>query len=147
VLCEINFKSEAQKALGFVVHAQGDKAGYAVLVKLDIPGAGQLDAIFKMPLQVGPQLLNSILAQGGKDLDITKDLASVARLERVGTKLRCSVNRGSIETDNGLFNQGSVGILIPDSSIVVDKIRIVGEVEKGWLDAAIRSAEALAPPK
>ncbi|HLF93160.1 MAG TPA: hypothetical protein VJB14_06855, partial [Planctomycetota bacterium] len=147
VLFEVSFKMDGEKALGFIVHGKGDQAGYAVLVDLEIPGAGQLDAVFRMPINLGPQLLTSILAQGGKDLDVVKDLPSTARLERTGTKIRLAVNRGTIEADNAQFNDGRVGLLIPDSSLAIDKIRVVGEVDKAWFEAAVRAADSAAPPK
>jgi hypothetical protein len=135
------FTMETETPLGFVLHGDGEKAGYAALVAVNLQGVGRLDAIFRLPIQLGPQLLTSILSQGGMNLEIPKGAPSVAKFERSGTKLRLSVNRGTLEAENKQFNEGKVGLVLPQSAALVEKIRVTGEVDKAWLDAESRKLE------
>jgi serine/threonine-protein kinase len=139
---EASFRMAADGAFGMLLHATPPKSGYLAVVDLAL-GGNPLDAIFRLPVQEGAQWLTSVLAQGGKgELAVPRGTPLQASFSREGTKLRFAMPKGSIECDNPQFNEGRPGLALIVSSLLLERVRITGEVDGAWLDAELRKAEA-----
>jgi len=132
---ELSFRQMGDGALGLLVAADGAKSGYLAVADLPIPGLQPLDAIFRLPIKEGAQMLNSIVAQGGTGIQVTKNAPSVASFTREGTRLKFVVGRGELNGDSPQPSDGRVGIGILNTGILVDRIKIVGEIDPAWFDA------------
>jgi hypothetical protein len=107
-------------------------------------GQGSLDAIFKLPVGEGAQALNSIVSQGGRgELSLMRGSGSnQASLTREGTRLRLAMARGVLEGDHGQFSEGRAGCAPIFSTVIVERLRIVGEVDGAWLEAELKKLES-----
>jgi len=133
---EVSFRHMGDGAVGLVVAADGTKTGYLAVADLPIPGLQPLDAIFRLPIKEGGQMINSILAQGGTGIQVTKNAPTVASFTRDGTKLKFVVGRGELNAESAQPTDGHVGIGVLNTGILIDRIKIIGEIDPAWLDAA-----------
>ncbi|HYE97251.1 MAG TPA: hypothetical protein VEJ18_00005, partial [Planctomycetota bacterium] len=133
VLIEATFQMGADGPLGLVVCGEGNRAGYLGILDLPLPGAPPLDGIIKLPL-TGPQ---SMMAQSTSNLASNRG-TNVALLQREGTRLRFTVNGGTVEGDNAEVQQGRAGVAIGPAPVVLTRLKIVGEVDSAWLEAEIK---------
>jgi serine/threonine-protein kinase len=133
---EISFRHMGDGAIGLLVCADGGKSGYLAVADLPLPGLQPLDAIFRLPIKEGGQMITSIIAQGGTGIQVTKNAPTVASLSRDGTRLKFVVGRGELNGDSAQPVDGHVGIGILNTGVLVDRIKIVGEIDPAWLDAA-----------
>ncbi|MBV8879093.1 MAG: serine/threonine protein kinase [Planctomycetaceae bacterium] len=133
---EVSFRNMGDGAIGLLLAADGSKTGYLAVADLPIPGLQPLDAIFRLPIKEGAQMLNSIVAQGGTGIQVTKNTPTVASLTREGNHLRFTVGRGELNGDSPQPADGHVGIGVLNTGILVDRIKIIGEIDPAWLDAA-----------
>jgi len=133
---EVSFRHLGDGAVGLLVAADGAKTGYLAVADLPIPGLQPLDAIFRLPVKEGGQMITSIIAQGGTGIQITKNAPTVASLAREGTRLKFTVGRGELNGDSAQPVDGHVGIGILNTGILIDRIKIVGEIDPAWFDAA-----------
>jgi hypothetical protein len=133
---EITFRNMGDGAMGLLVAADGSRSGYLAVAGLPIPGLQPLDAIFRLPVKEGAQMITSILAQGGTGIQVVKNAPTVASFTRDGTKLKFAVGRGELNTDSAQPTDGRVGIGVLNTGILVDRVKIVGEFDPAWLDAA-----------
>ncbi len=140
VAMEVSFRMETESPLGLVVHGDGDRAGYVFVVDLDLPGLGPVDGILKMPIRG----LDSILAHGGRGLEVTRGSSYTARVIREGPGLRLALDGGSIEGKSAQYDRGNVGLMMAHGSILVQRLRVQGEVDPEWLDAELRRIGAAA---
>ncbi|MFN3484090.1 MAG: protein kinase domain-containing protein [Planctomycetota bacterium] len=142
---EATFRIQQEGTFGLIVHGEGNRAGYMGIVDLPLgPGQGTLDAIFRLPMGEGAQVLTSIVAQGGRgELALVRGTGSnQASLIREGTRLRLTMARGTLEGDHAQFSEGRAGCAPIFSTVVVERLRISGEVDAAWLDAELKKAEA-----
>jgi serine/threonine protein kinase len=133
---EISFRHMGDGAVGLLVCADGSKTGYFAVANLPIPGQQPLDAIFRLPIKDGGQMFTSIIARGGTGIQVTKNAPTVASLSREGTRLKFVVGRGELDGESAQPADGHVGIGILNTGLLVDRIKIVGEIDPAWLDAA-----------
>ncbi len=142
VVIEVTFKMESEGAVGLVLHGDATRAGYVAYVDLELPVVGQMDAVIKLPVNLGPQFMNSVLTQGGNNaLDVQKDRIYAARFAREGRRLSFALNRAEMNADDAQYVEGRVGIALPQSTVQVQKLRILGEVDKAWYDAEVKKLE------
>jgi hypothetical protein len=134
VSIEVSFRMAQPGPFGLVVHGDGNRSGYAGVADLPVPGLQPLDALLRFPL-AGAQLLTAMVAQSGSNLG-TQAGANQASLQREGTRLRYTINRGSVEGDNAQYAAGKAGVAIGTVPVVLERLRITGEIDKDWLDAA-----------
>jgi serine/threonine-protein kinase len=142
---EAIFRIQQEGTFGLLVHGESNRAGYMAVVDLPLgQGQGSLDAIFKLPVGEGAQALNSIVAQGGRgELSLVRGSGSnQASLTREGTRLRLAMARGVLEGDHGQFSEGRAGCAPIFSTVIVERLRIVGEVDGAWLEAELKKLES-----
>ena len=60
---------------------------------------------------------------------------NTASITREGTRVRFTLNRVNSEGDNAQFQNGHLGIAPGGQPILIDRVRVVGEVDAAWLDA------------
>ncbi len=132
VTLEVSFRTDAN-TLGFVMHGNGGQAGYAVFVDFPFPGQGPVDALFKLPADPA-QLDKAIIARATRNLQIAKGAPNTALLVREGSKIRFSMNQGSVEADDATYNAGRVGLGLMQSGLLLERLKVTGEVEKSWLE-------------
>jgi hypothetical protein len=145
VTVEATFRIQQEGSLGLLVHGEGGRAGYMGVVDLPLgQGQGPLDAIFKLPVGEGAQAFNSIIAQGGRgELSLVRGSGSnQASLTREGTRLRLAMARGVLETDHAQFSEGRAGCAPLFGTVIVERLRIVGEVDAAWLEAELKKLES-----
>ncbi len=138
VTVDVAFRQAGDGSLGLVVCGTGNRAGYLGVVDLNL--GSPIDAILRMPLGEGANVLTSVLVQG-QQLSILKNAPAQAQFVREGTKLKFTVNGKSLEVDNPQFTEGRVGVGLVVSQAVVERVRVTGEVDAAWLDAELRRAE------
>jgi serine/threonine-protein kinase len=135
VSIEVSFRHMGDGAMGLFVAADPPRSGYLAVADLPIPQLQPLDAIFKLPVKEGPQMITSILSQGGTGIQVVKNAPTVASLTRDGSKLKFVVGRGELSADSAQPSDGRVGIGLINTGIVVDRVRIVGEFDPAWLES------------
>jgi hypothetical protein len=133
---EISFRHLGDGAVGLLVSAEGSKTGYLAVADLPLPGLQPLDAIFRLPIKEGGQMFTSIIAKGGTGIQVTKNTPTVASLTRDGAQLKFVVGRGELTGESAQPVDGHVGIGVLNTGIIVDRIKIVGEIDPVWLDSA-----------
>ncbi|HXG60728.1 MAG TPA: serine/threonine-protein kinase [Planctomycetota bacterium] len=146
VTIEATFRIQQEGSFGLLVHGEGGRAGYMGVVDLPLgQGQGPLDAIFKLPVGEGAQAFNAILAQGGRgELSLVRGSGSnQASFAREGTRLRLSMARGVLETDHAQFSEGRAGCAPLFGTVILERLRIVGEVDGAWLDAELKKLESV----
>jgi len=132
---EVSFRNMGDGAVGLLLAADGARSGYLAVAELPIPGL-QPDAIFRLPLKEGAQMISSILAQGGVGNQVVKNMPAAASFSRDGTKLKFVVGRGELSGESAQPADGRVGIGVLNTGLLVDRVKIVGEIDPAWLDAA-----------
>jgi len=142
VSIEVSFRQVGDGAFGLLVAADAPRTGYLAVADLPVPQLQPLDAIFRLPLRDGAQMLTQIVAQGGTGIQLTKNAAHVATFSREGTRLKFTVNKGELNGDSPQPVDGKVGIGLVNDGIVIDRIKIVGEIDAAWLDAELKRVEA-----
>src|SRR5204863_1953663 len=100
------------------------------------PGLQPLDAIFRLPIKEGAQMLNSIVAQGGTGIQVTKNTPAVAILSREGTRLKFTVGRGELSGESAQPADGHVGVGVFNSGVLIDRVKIIGEIDPAWFETA-----------
>jgi serine/threonine-protein kinase len=133
---EISFRSLGDGAMGLLVAADGAKSGYLAVADLPIPNLQPLDAIFRLPIKDGVQMMTQIVASGGTGIQVTKNAPTVASFARDGSKLKFVVGRGELNGESAQPSDGHVGIGILNNGLLVDRVKIVCEFDPAWLDAA-----------
>ncbi|HEX7898981.1 MAG TPA: protein kinase [Planctomycetota bacterium] len=126
---EVTFRAVGEQPFGLVVCGSSNQAGYVGIVDLPL-GTVPIDALIRFPLQ-GP---TSVLATAPSNLAVLRG-PNTASLIREGTRVRFTLNRVNIEGDNAQFQNGQVGIAPGGQAILIDRVRVVGEVDAAWLDA------------
>jgi serine/threonine protein kinase len=135
---ELSFRPVGDGALGLVVCGDGDRQGYLGVADFNLPGLASNDFLIRMPAQ-GAQILTAILAQGGTGLQQVKGQTNQAQFQRVGQRLRFTLGAGRLETDNDQYTSGRLAVaVLGGHQIVVERIRVFGEVDPAWLDAELR---------
>jgi len=138
VSIEISFRHLGDGAMGLLVAGDPPRSGYLAVANLPIPGVQPLDAIFRLPVKEGAQMITSILAQGGTGIQVAKNAPTVASLSREGAKLRFVVGRGELNADSPQPSDGRVGVGLINTGILIERVRIAGEIDPAWLDAAAK---------
>jgi serine/threonine-protein kinase len=133
---EVQFRMAQPGPFGLIVCGDGNRTGYAGVADLPIPGLPPLDALLRFPLG-GAQFLTAMVAQAGANLG-TQAGPNQASLVREGTRLRYTINRGIVEGDNAQYSAGKAGIAVGNVPTVLDRVKITGEIDKDWLDAALK---------
>jgi hypothetical protein len=139
---EVSFRKVGDGAFGLLLAADVPRSGYLAVADLPVPGLQPLDAIFRLPLRDGAQMLTQIVAQGGTGIQLQKGAVNQASLSREGTRLKFVVNRGELVGDSPQPVDGKVGIGLINEGVVVDRVKIVGEIDPAWLDAELKRIEA-----
>jgi eukaryotic-like serine/threonine-protein kinase len=139
---DVSFRSMGDGALGLALCTEAVRAGYLAVADLPIPNAPPIDAIFKLPIGEGAQALASIIAQGGTGIQLQKNVPSSASLTRDGAKLRFTVGRGELLGENTQFTDGRAGIGVFGNGVILDRIKITGEIDPTWLDTELRRIES-----
>jgi serine/threonine-protein kinase len=138
VTLDVALRHQGDGSFGLAVCGNGNRAGYLGVVDLNL--GSPIDAILRMPLGEGANVLTSVLVQG-QQLSVVRNAPAQAQFAREGTKLRFTVNAKTLEVDNPQFTEGRVGVGLVASQALVDRIKITGDVDPGWLDAELRRAE------
>jgi serine/threonine-protein kinase len=133
---EISFRNMGDGAMGLLVAADGNRSGYLAVADLPIPGLQPLDAILRLPVKEGAQMITSILSQGGTGIQVVKNAPTVASFSRDGARLKFVVGRGELNADSAQPSDGRVGIGIINTGILVDRVKIVCEFDPAWLETA-----------
>jgi hypothetical protein len=118
------------------VACDGNKSGYLAVADLPVPNLQPLDAIFRLPIKDGTQLLTQVLASGGTGIQVVKNAPTTASLTRDAAHLKFVVGRGELNADSSAPADGHVGIGVLNSALVVDRVKITGEIEQTWFDSA-----------
>ena len=129
-------------AVGLFLHADGNRSGFLALADLPIGAQQSTDAIFRMPVGEGERALKDLLAQGGTGIQLIKNQPNTASFSRDGTKLKFTVGRGELSGDSPAFNEGRAGIAFINNGALIDRFRITGEIDAGWLEAELRRIES-----
>jgi serine/threonine-protein kinase len=135
VSIEVSFRPMGDGSFGLFLNADGNRSGFLAVADLPIPGQPPLDAIFRLPVKEGPQLLQQIVAQGGTGIQLQKGMPQVATFSRDGTKLKFTLNKGELAGDSPPIADGRAGIAVLNNGIIVDRVKIIGEIDSAWLDA------------
>jgi hypothetical protein len=133
---EVSFRHVGDGAVGLLVACDGNKSGYLAVADLPVPNLQPLDAIFRLPIKDGTQLLTQVLASGGTGIQVVKNAPTTASLTRDAAHLKFVVGRGELNADSSAPADGHVGIGVLNSALVVDRVKITGEIEQAWLDSA-----------
>jgi serine/threonine-protein kinase len=133
---EVSFRHVGDGAVGLLVACDGNKSGYLAVADLPVPNLQPLDAIFRLPIKDGTQLLTQVLASGGTGIQVVKNAPTIASLTRDAAHLKFVVGRGELNADSSAPADGHVGIGVLNSALVVDRVKITGEIEQAWFDSA-----------
>ena len=126
---EVTFRAVGEQPFGLVVCGSSNQAGYVGVCDLPI-GAQPMDVLLRFPMQ-GPA---SYMATAAANLAVQRG-PNTASIVRDGTRVRFTLNRAIIEGDNGQYQNGQVGIAPGGQPILIDRVRVVGEIDAAWLDA------------
>ncbi|MBI3855282.1 MAG: hypothetical protein HY293_06290 [Planctomycetes bacterium] len=138
---EISFRPMGDGGLGLILHSDGNRSGFLAVADLPVPGGQTLDALFRMPVGEGDKALAALIAQGGTGIALVKNAPNTASFSREGTKLKFTVGRGELTGDSAAFNEGRAGIAVLNNGALVDRVRITGEIDAGWLEGELRRIE------
>ncbi len=130
---EVSFRAAAEGPFGLVVCGDRNQAGYAAVCDLPL-GPTPVDALLKFPITQG---LTAFVATAPANLSLQRG-PNQASMTREGTRIRFTLNRVNVDGDNAQFMNGHVGIAPGGQSLLVDRVRIVGEVDAAWLDAELK---------
>ena len=133
---EISFRNVGDGAMGLLVAADGAKSGYLAVAQLPIPGVQPLDAIFRLPIKDGAQMMTSVLASGGTGIQVAKNTPTVASFTREGAKMKFVVGRGELSGESAQPSDGHVGIGVLNTGLLIDRVKVTCEFDPAWLDAA-----------
>ncbi len=139
---EVSFRQVGDGAFGLLLAADPPRTGYLAVADLPIPGLQPLDAIFRLPLRDGAQMLTQIVAQGGTGIQLQKNAPNLASLSRDGTRVKFVVNRGELNGDSPQPVDGKAGIGLINDGVLIDRIKITAEIDAAWLDAELKRIEA-----
>ncbi|HVE39418.1 MAG TPA: serine/threonine-protein kinase [Planctomycetota bacterium] len=140
VSVEVSFRPVGDGAFGLFLHADGNRSGFLAVADLPVPGQS-LDAIFRMPIGEGDKALASLVAQGGTGIQLQKNAANTALFSKDGSKLHFTLNRGELNGDSAAFNEGKAGIAVLNTGIVVDRVKVIGEIDAAWLETELKRIE------
>jgi serine/threonine-protein kinase len=142
VSIDVSFRPVGDGAFGLFLHADGNRSGFLGLADLPVPGQS-IDAIFKMPVGDGDKALASLIAggPGNNSLQLQKNAANLASFSKEGSKLRLTLNKGELSGESPAFNEGKAGIGVLGTGIVVDRIKIIGEIDAAWLETELKRIE------
>jgi len=139
---EVSFRQVGDGSFGLLLAADAPRTGYLAVADLPIPGLQPLDAMFRLPIRDGAQMLTQIVAQGGTGIQLQKNAANLASLTREGTRMKFVVNSGELNGDSPQPADGKAGIGLVNDGVVIDRIKIVGEIDAAWLDAELKRIAA-----
>jgi serine/threonine-protein kinase len=140
VSIELSFRPVGDGAFGLTLHADSNRSGFLGVADLPVPGQS-LYAIFKLPVGEGDKFPASLIAQGGSGMQQQRNAPNQASFSKEGSKLRFTMNKGELLGDNTSFNEGKVGIGVVNNGIVVDRVKITGEIDAAWLDSELKRVE------
>ena len=132
---EVSFSHNGKGSMGFLLHGDGDRAGYVTFVDLSLPAVGSLDAMFRLPLGQGLEVMQAVVAKGGTGLRLTRGARQKATFTRKGTSMRFTLDGGELRGTHAAYNRGNVGIAFIKAAGAIFSVRVKGEIEDSWLDA------------
>lgn len=134
---EVAFRAPAEGPFGLVVCGDRNLAGYAAVCDLPL-GPTPVDALLKFPLTQG---LTAFVATAPANLALLRGM-NQASMTREGTRIRFTLNRVNVDGDNAQYQAGHVGIAPGGQPLLIDRVRIVGEIDAAWLDAELKKLDA-----
>ncbi|MBI2899549.1 MAG: protein kinase [Planctomycetes bacterium] len=148
VTVETTVRMAADQGVGAIVHGEGTVKGY--LAMADFEGTGPLRnvppgaVLFRLPATAAPREWQKFVVQtGGRKIDLKRDGAYAIKLVRQGNACALYVNNQEVVgvANHAEYSFGLAGVALITSEAVVEKIRIVGDVEKSWLDEELKKIE------
>lgn len=147
VVIEMRVKALSDGNLGFILCGQGMNQGYVCQIDFGAPmGRGpRFDGILKLPVEPrrSPQSIKEReIARAPKDIHLERGSTYTIKLVREGKKISFFLGGAlQMEGEDAEYTTGHFGIWLFNSSMVLQNLRITGELDQKWLREQLKQVK------